>query len=71
MNNFQSQFSFGHIVPPQLEEIKTFFSEMAVPVAEAEVFFYYYQSMGWHAESGMPIRNWKEAAEEWLYNLEN
>ncbi|UCS92247.1 hypothetical protein KZP23_16255 [Echinicola marina] len=71
MTTFQSQFSFGHILPPQLDEIKTFFSEMAVPVAEAEVFYYYYQSTGWHTEGGIPIHNWKEAAQEWLYNLEN
>jgi len=71
MDQLQTSCNFGRIVPPRLDEIKNFFSERAVPIAEAEVFFYYYQAMGWHTETGMPIHNWKEAADEWLYNLEN
>ncbi|GGF42438.1 hypothetical protein [Echinicola rosea] len=71
MNDFQPTLGFGHVVPPKLEDIKSFFSEFAIPVAEAEVFYYYYQSLGWHTENGMPVHNWKEAAQDWLYNLEN
>ncbi|AWW33046.1 hypothetical protein DN752_04475 [Echinicola strongylocentroti] len=71
MNDVQLSFGFGQINPPTLDEVKTFFTAKAVPVAEAEVFYYYYQSLDWHSESGMPIHNWKEAAEDWLYNLEN
>ncbi|GAB3655997.1 hypothetical protein GCM10028791_27550 [Echinicola sediminis] len=71
MDHFKATVSFGRILPPKLEDIKSYFDEQAVPAAEAEVFFFYYQSLDWHSESGMPIHNWKEAAADWLYNLKN
>ncbi|WP_200978210.1 hypothetical protein [Echinicola sp. 20G] len=71
MNEPQTIYSFGRVVPPKLEQIISFFNEQAVPIAEAEEFFFYYQSMRWHNENGIPIHNWKEAAKDWLYNLEN
>ena len=56
---------------PHFEEVKSFFIQQSVPVSEAEVFYFYYQSTGWHKENGMPLGNWKDAAHDWLYNLEN
>ncbi|QDH81236.1 hypothetical protein FKX85_20260 [Echinicola soli] len=58
-------------LPPHVEEVRSFFIQQSVPVSEAEVFYFYYQSTGWHKENGMPLGNWKEAALDWLYNLEN
>jgi hypothetical protein len=54
-----------------LEEVNRFFIGLDYPLEESEVFFFYYQGLGWRTESGSPLRDWKAAAATWLYNLEN
>jgi hypothetical protein len=56
---------------PSLEEVNRFFIGLDYPLEESEVFFFYYQGLGWRTESGSPLRDWKAAAATWLYNLEN
>lgn len=56
---------------PSLEEVKAYFSAQDFPLEEGEVFYFYYQGLGWRSESGGPLRNWKDAASRWLWNLEH
>lgn len=56
---------------PSLEEVKDYFFAQDFPLEEGEVFYFYYQGMGWRSESGSPLRDWKQAASRWLWNLEN
>ncbi|WP_100630078.1 hypothetical protein [Algoriphagus formosus] len=56
---------------PSLEEVNRFFIRSDFPLEEGEVFYYYYQALGWRTESGLPLRDWKAAASDWLWNLEN
>ncbi|WP_111672758.1 hypothetical protein [Algoriphagus litoralis] len=56
---------------PSLEDVRGFFVAQDYPFEEGEVFFYYYQALGWRSETGIPIRDWKSAASRWLWNLEN
>jgi hypothetical protein len=54
---------------PQLEEVRNFFVNQDFPLEEGEVFYYYYQGLGWRGENGCAIRDWKSAANDWLENL--
>ena len=56
---------------PSLEEVNRFFSASDFPREEGEVFYFYYQGLGWRSETGSPIRDWRAAASRWLWNLEN
>lgn len=56
---------------PSLDEVYGFFSAQDFPREEGEVFYFYYQALGWRSETGSPIRDWKSAASRWLWNLEN
>lgn len=61
----------GNQIPPKLDHVKIYFSQKNIPESEAEVFFFYYQDMDWKTETGTPVRDWKAAANEWVWNLEN
>ncbi len=56
---------------PSMDEVNGFFVAQDYPAEEGEVFYFYYQGLGWRSESGSPIRDWKAAAFSWLWNLEN
>jgi hypothetical protein len=56
---------------PSLEEVMNYFSAQDFPLEEGEVFYFYYQGLGWKTETGGPLRNWKHAASRWLWNLEH
>lgn len=56
---------------PSMEEVYGFFSSQDFPKEEGEVFYFYYQAMGWRTESGSPVRDWRLAASRWLWNLEH
>ncbi|GMQ30717.1 hypothetical protein [Algoriphagus confluentis] len=56
---------------PSLEEVQNYFSAQNFPREEGEVFYFYYQGLGWRSETGSPLRDWKLAASRWLWNLEH
>lgn len=56
---------------PQIDQIKMFFRERDVPSEEAELFFFYFESMEWRTDSDVPILDWKAAARQWIWNLEH
>jgi len=56
---------------PGLEEVNNFFTANDFPAEEGEVFFYYYQAMDWRNENGVPVRDWRTAASDWLFNLDH
>ncbi|WP_339753407.1 hypothetical protein [Algoriphagus aquimarinus] len=56
---------------PGLEEVNNFFAAQDFPAEDGEVFYFYYQALGWCNENGMPLRDWRAAAYQWLWNLEH
>lgn len=47
---------------PRLEEVNNFFASQDFPAEEGEDFYFYYQTTCWCNENGMPLRDWKSAA---------
>lgn len=66
INHYRSEFG-----APSLEEVRGYFLAQDYPLEEGEVFYFYYQALGWRSETGSPIRDWRSAASRWLWNLEN
>lgn len=60
----------GPDIPSGMDETVNFFREMRFPDDQAPLFFYHYQANGWHQSNGLPIRNWKAAAEKWVLNIQ-
>ena len=60
----------GPDIPSGMDETVTFFREMRFADDQAPLFFYHYQANGWHQSNGLPIRNWKAAAEKWVLNIQ-
>ena len=60
----------GKFIKPTIEEVKLRFSEMQVPMAEAEKFHNYYESNGWRVGKN-PMKNWHGAAANWKKNFED
>ncbi|TVP54458.1 MAG: hypothetical protein EA341_00175 [Mongoliibacter sp.] len=56
---------------PGIEQVRSYFQKMDCPVEEAEVFYYYYQSLDWRNENGTILRDWRSVAINWMWNLED
>ncbi len=67
----QSEHRNSGPMGPRLEEVNSFFASQDFPREEGEVFYFYYQAMGWRNENGIVLRDWKAAASEWLWNLDH
>jgi len=55
-------------MPPNLQEIKTYFHENKLPELEAEKFYNYFSSVGWLVGGKTPMVNWQSAAQNWMLN---
>src|SRR5690554_2299372 len=53
-------------VPPELQEVKTFFHENKSSYQVAETFFYHFESNGWLVGGRAKMKNWKAAARNWI-----
>lgn len=56
-------------MPEHPEDVVIFFQQMRFDPREAPRFFNHYEANGWHQSNGLPIRNWKAAAEKWVSNI--
>jgi len=53
---------------PELEEVRAWFIASAQPEKEADQFYFHYKALGWTL-SGMPIFDWKAAAQKWIGHI--
>jgi hypothetical protein len=55
-------------IPPQLEDVKSYFLTMEYDAIEAEKFFNHFQSNGWLVGGKSKMKDWKAAARNWMLN---
>nr|WP_315160408.1 transcriptional regulator [uncultured Flavobacterium sp.] len=55
-------------IPPEWQEVTTFFKEKNATEIEAEKFFNHFQSNGWLVGGKSKMKDWKAAASNWLLN---
>jgi hypothetical protein len=53
---------------PNLDEVKTYFSEKSASEMEAEKFYNYFESNGWLIGGRTKMKNWQAAARNWMIN---
>jgi len=58
----------GKNVPPKKEHVAIYFIQKEMTSIEVEEFYDYYQSKGWKDKSGLPLKNWKTMACEWIWS---
>ena len=56
-------------VEPDLKQIQIYFDQKGFSEKEAHRFFEYYKVRNWLSKRGLPIKNWRQAALEWLWRL--
>jgi len=61
----------AEIIPPKIEDVKTFFITMNTEETEAERFFNHFQSNGWLVGGKSKMKNWQAAAKNWIMNLQS
>ena len=59
------------IIPPKLEDVKTYFSSLETDENEAERFFNHFQSNGWLVGGKSKMKNWQASAKNWIMNLQS
>lgn len=53
-------------VPPDLQEVRSYFKERRMPEIIGEAFYHYYKSRKWKSRNGCPMKNWKVTANNWM-----
>lgn len=62
---------YGNIVPPLPEHVKIYFIQKGLSEKEGDTFFKHFKCLEWKTDSGVPVRNWKALANEWIWNLQH
>lgn len=57
--------------PPTFEEVKKYFQDHQANSDQAELFFNYYDSLGWKTATGAKIEKWDSKANVWILNDKN
>jgi hypothetical protein len=63
----RQQFFNDSMWPPTMEQVKMYFCEKGMNLKEAEHFFQLYQLRQWRTKKGSLIRQWKNAANSWIF----
>lgn len=62
-----SQSGFGYELPPDFTLVSIYFNQKGHQ-ENADTFYQHYQQSDWKSETGSPIKNWKVAATDWIFN---
>lgn len=60
---------YGTEVPPLLDHVKIIFDQQDLQDKDAIEFFDHLQERDWKTKSGVPIKNWKQVADQWIWDL--
>lgn len=59
----------GNEVPPLLDHVKIIFDQKELHEEDANEFYDHFQKTDWKTKTGVPIKNWKQVADNWIWNL--
>ena len=60
---------FGTEVPPLPAHVHIYFDQQGMTECEAGQFFQHYEANNWTYAGGQPIRDWKEEANKWMWEI--
>ena len=58
---------YGTEVPPLLAHVKIKFDQLGLLEKDAIEFFDHYQEKEWKTKTGVPIKNWKQILDQWIW----
>jgi hypothetical protein len=61
----------SEIIPPKVEDVKSYFLSLDTDENEAERFFNHFQSNGWLVGGKSKMKNWQASANNWIMNLQS
>jgi hypothetical protein len=61
---------FGREVPPTFYFVGIYFNQRECSSEQAEVFFRFYSVNRWKTHDGRKIANWKNVANNWIWNYQ-
>ncbi|SFU14169.1 hypothetical protein SAMN04489724_4326 [Algoriphagus locisalis] len=67
--NKKTNLGYGTEVPPLLDHVKIVFDQQELGEKEAVEFFDHFEESGWKTKTGVSIKNWKQVADQWIWNL--
>lgn len=56
---------------PMIDEVKLYFTERDLLPAEADQFYFFYQSINWKLCNKKPMKCWQAAARNWISNYKS
>lgn len=59
---------FGNQVPPLLFHVKIICNQMELSEDVALEFYKHFQESGWRTKTGVPIKNWKQVLDQWIWD---
>lgn len=60
---------FTNVMPPRIDDVKTYFNQKGMPEKEAEVFFLFYDQKHWRNKKGNVLKGWKNSAWRWVQSV--
>ncbi|MBN3584573.1 hypothetical protein JYB64_19435 [Algoriphagus aestuarii] len=61
------KLGYGSEVPPLLLHVKIIVDQQGLQEKIANEFFNHYQAQGWKTKTGVPIKNWKQILDQWIW----
>lgn len=59
----------GKKVPPLAAHVLIYFDQQGMTEQEADGFLQHYEANDWTYAGGQPIRDWKEEANKWIWEI--
>jgi hypothetical protein len=65
----KKSLGFGRNVPPLQAHVYIYFDQHGMTTQEADGFFQHYDTNNWTYAGGQSIRDWKEEANKWIWEI--
>lgn len=65
----KSNSGYGNEVPPQLDHVKIIFCHQELEEKDVIEFFNHFHENGWKTKTGVPIKNWKQILDQWIWDM--
>ena len=65
----KQKLGYGTEVPPLLDHVKIIFDQQELPEKDAIEFYCHFEERNWQTKTGVPIKNWKQVMDQWIWEL--
>jgi hypothetical protein len=58
----------GYTIPPLINHVAIYFLQQNLALLDAQSFYQYHEKLEWKTVNGVPQKNWKVLAKDWIDN---